>query len=164
MMDKVDGYAFAKIISNNPNYEHIPFMFLSAKAAKSDKLQGLKLGAIDFIQKPFSINVLKQKIESILANSRKQRMAVVNSAFRQISKSETLPALQNQGAFDRNGKLYNLSSREMEIAKLVCEGLKYKEIAEKLFIAERTVTKHVQNIFEKVGVTNKIELVNKLEN
>lgn len=48
----------------------------------------------------------------------------------------------------------------MEIANLVCEGLKYKEIADKPFISERTVIKHVQNIFEKCGVTNKIELIN----
>ena len=103
-------------------------------------------------------------MESILANTKKQRMAVVNSAFKHISKSEGLTVVENQdAAFERNAKLYNLSSREIEISKLVCEGFKYKDIAEKLFIAERTVTKHVQNIFEKVSVANKIELINKLE-
>ena len=86
-------------------------------------------------------------------------MAVFSSAFKHISRSEVLSDLQNQEAFERNAKLYNLSTREMEVAKLVCEGLKYKEIVEKLFIAERTVTEHVQNIFKKVEVTNKIELV-----
>ncbi|MEO6508796.1 MAG: helix-turn-helix transcriptional regulator, partial [Patescibacteria group bacterium] len=59
-------------------------------------------------------------------------------------------------------QLYNLTLREQEIAKLICEGNKYKDIGETLFIAERTVTKHVQNIFEKVQVSNKIELNNKL--
>ncbi|HEX5152812.1 MAG TPA: ATP-binding protein [Parafilimonas sp.] len=164
MMDKVDGFAFAKIISNDPVYNHIPIIFLTAKAEKSDRLQGLKLGAVDYVQKPFSINELVQKIESIVANTKRQRMALVNSAFKHISKAEALPAVQNQDSFELSAKLYNLSSREMEIAKLVCEGIKYKEIAERLFIAERTVTKHVQNIFEKVGVTNKVELINKLEN
>lgn len=51
MMDKVDGYDFAKIISKSASYSHIPFIFLSAKAAFTDKLQGLKLGAIDYVPK-----------------------------------------------------------------------------------------------------------------
>ena len=45
---------------------------------------------------------------------------------------------------------------------LVCEGEKYKSIADKLFISERTVTKHIQNIYRKTEVTNKFELYNKL--
>jgi signal transduction histidine kinase/DNA-binding NarL/FixJ family response regulator len=163
MMDRVDGFAFAKIISNDPVYSHVPVVFLTAKAEKSDKLQGLKLGAVDYIQKPFSITELIQKIESILVNTKRQRMAALRTAVKHISKSEEISLVETPEAFERNCKLYNLTLREKDIARLVCEGLKYKEIGEKLFIAERTVTKHVQNIFEKVGVTNKIELMNKLE-
>lgn len=59
-------------------------------------------------------------------------------------------------------KQYQLTSREREIAKLICKGSSYKQIADGLFIAERTVTKHVQNIFDKVKVSNKLELLNKL--
>lgn len=65
--------------------------------------------------------------------------------------------------FDPNCKLYQLSSREIEIAQLIRQGFKYKLIGETLFISERTVSKHVQNIFEKVRVTNKVELLNKLD-
>ncbi len=57
---------------------------------------------------------------------------------------------------------YQLTNREKEIAGLICQGSSYKQIAESLFIAERTVTKHVQNIFDKVEVCNKLELLNKL--
>ena len=65
--------------------------------------------------------------------------------------------------FDPNCKLYQLSSREIEIAQLIRQGFKYKLIGETLFISERTVSKHVQNIFEKVRVTHKVELLNKLD-
>src|SRR5690554_6561053 len=61
-----------------------------------------------------------------------------------------------------NSKMYMLTPRECEVTQLVCEGEKYKDIAEKLFISERTVTKHAQNIFRKTEVTSKIELLNKL--
>lgn len=57
---------------------------------------------------------------------------------------------------------YNLTGREREIVLLICRGSSYRQIAEALFIAERTVTKHAQNIFDKVKVSNKLELLNKL--
>jgi DNA-binding CsgD family transcriptional regulator len=57
---------------------------------------------------------------------------------------------------------YHLTNREKEITNLICRGSSYKQIAESLFIAQRTVTKHVQNIFDKVKVSNKLELLNKL--
>ena len=164
MMDKVDGYDFAKIISKSASYSHIPFIFLSAKAAFTDKLQGLKLGAIDYVPKPFSISELLQKIDSILLYAGKQKRAIWNKAFSIVNSNNNPPKKDgSSGAFEQNCELYHLTTREKDIAKLICQGQKYKDIGETLFIAERTVTKHAQNIFEKTQVSNKIELINKLE-
>ena len=163
MMDKLNGYDFAKIISKSSSYSHIPFIFLSAKAAFKDKLQGLKLGAIDYVPKPFSITELLQKIDSILLYAGKQKRAIWNKAFSIVNSNNNLPAKNISGAFEHNCELYHLTIREKDIAKLICQGQKYKDIGETLFIAERTVTKHAQNIFEKTQVSNKIELINKLE-
>jgi DNA-binding CsgD family transcriptional regulator len=58
---------------------------------------------------------------------------------------------------------YQLTPREIEIVQLIREGHTYEKIGERLFISKRTVSKHVQNIFEKVGVTNKVELLNKID-
>ena len=164
MMDKVDGYDFAKIISKSSSYSHIPFIFLSSKAAFNDKLQGLKLGAIDYVPKPFSISELLQKIDSILSYAEKQKRAIWNKAFSIVNSNNNHPKRDaSSGAFEQNCELYHLTAREKDVAKLICQGQKYKDISESLFIAERTVTKHVQNIFEKTQVSNKIELINKLE-
>jgi DNA-binding CsgD family transcriptional regulator len=65
--------------------------------------------------------------------------------------------------FEEKSRQYHLTNREKEIVKLIFRGYTYKQIGEQLFIAERTVTKHVQNIFEKAGVSSKIELFGKLE-
>jgi len=65
--------------------------------------------------------------------------------------------------FEKNCRTYQFTSRELEIAMLIRQGFRYKDIAEKLYISERTVTKHVQNIFEKAGVKNKVELIHKLD-
>ncbi|WP_431217157.1 ATP-binding protein [Puia sp. P3] len=165
MMDKLDGLNLARVISEDADLAHIPFLFLSAKTTAAEKLQGLKLGAIGFIPKPFSIQELMQQVDSIITHSEKQRKAILSKAIDHLSimngHSENKPT-NGTDYFEANCKLYKLTAREKAIAKLVCEGYKYKEIGEKLFIAERTVTKHVQNIFEKVDVSNKIELINKL--
>ncbi|MEJ7823066.1 MAG: ATP-binding protein, partial [Chitinophagaceae bacterium] len=163
MMDKVDGFTLARILSQNSSYNHIPFIFLSAKSTQQDKLQGLKLGAIDFIQKPFSIHELMQKVESILATVSKQKKAVLNSAISVLGNNDNGHSKSLEDKFEKNCQAYGLTNREKEIAKLICEGQKYKTIGETLFISEKTVTKHVQNNFVKVDVSNKVELMNKLE-
>ena len=163
MMDKMDGYAFAKIISNNSSYGHIPFIFITAKSAPNDKYEGLRLGAIDYIRKPFRIQELLHKIESILAVTSKQKRSILNTAFASLNRNDRIAQAGTLHSFEENCQMYNLSSREKEIAELICRGLKYKAIADSLYIAERTVTKHAQNIFEKVDVSNKVELCNKLE-
>ncbi len=163
MMDKMDGYAFAKIISSNSSYGHIPFIFITAKSAPNDKYEGLRLGAIDYVRKPFMIQELLQKIESILAVTAKQKQSVINTALASLNRNDIRTGTGPVHSFDENCQVYNLSSREKEVAELICRGLKYKDIADTLFIAERTVTKHAQNIFEKVEVRNKVELCNKLE-
>ena len=166
MMDRMDGFGFAKVISEHNAYNHIPIIFLSAKSTPIDKLKALRLGAIDLIQKPFSSEELIQKIESVLENIRKQKRAVLYSTIsnlKTLSNPEGVSTdTDSSSAFEQNYKLYNLTCREMDIVKLIRQGLKYKMIAETLFISERTVTKHVQNIFEKVGVSNKVELIHKL--
>jgi DNA-binding NarL/FixJ family response regulator len=51
-----------------------------------------------------------------------------------------------------------LSQREREIVALVAQGYKNKEIAEKMFISEQTVKNHLHNIFDKLGVSDRLEL------
>ena len=54
---------------------------------------------------------------------------------------------------------FNISEREMEIIKLIAEGLSNKEVAEKLFLSAHTVTTHRKNIMNKLGINNTAGLV-----
>jgi len=65
--------------------------------------------------------------------------------------------------FKENAEKYELTKREVEIVQLIRQGYKYKDISDKLHIAETTAKKHVSNIFDKVGATSKFELIRKLE-
>lgn len=165
MMDKVDGFKLAKILTEDAEYKHIPFIFLSAKHTPQDRAQGLKLGAIDFIQKPFSSDELLLKVSSVLENTAKQKHAFYDNAIKALKIGGHLDFKQKDttNRFEQNCKAYQLTPREIDITKLISEGYSYKQIGDTLFIAERTVKKHVQNIFEKVSITNKVQLINKLE-
>ena len=60
---------------------------------------------------------------------------------------------------DGNCERFGLSKREREIALLIAQGKQYKFIADELFISVETVKTHVKNIFKKVEVSDKTELV-----
>lgn len=59
-------------------------------------------------------------------------------------------------------KLSELSERENEILQLVATGLIVKEVADKLYLSNHTVTKHLKNIYNKLHVNNRVEAVNRL--
>nr|WP_241685079.1 helix-turn-helix transcriptional regulator [Cyclobacterium xiamenense] len=78
---------------------------------------------------------------------------------------ETLDLIQTKNEeeiFAIRCKNLGLTKRETEICQLVRDGYIYKEIGDTLNISERTVNKHIQNIFKKAGSNNKLDLLNKI--
>lgn len=70
MMPKMDGFTLAeKIVAYNPD---VPFIFLTARKMKEDKIIGLKLGADDYIVKPFEVDELILRLNNILKRSEKR--------------------------------------------------------------------------------------------
>jgi signal transduction histidine kinase/DNA-binding NarL/FixJ family response regulator len=166
MMNDMDGYELCRAVTASQRYEHIPFIFLSAKGAAEDRLKGLSIGAVAYIQKPFNIDELMAKVESILSNLKRHRTAVVSKAYHAMLSEYSSPhktVSAKRCAFTDNCKKYHLTSREVEIIKLLIKGIPYKVIGMDLSISEKTVSKHISNIFSKVGVNNKIELISRLE-
>ena len=69
MMPKMDGFTLAeKIIELKPE---VPFVFLTAKKMKEDKIKGLKLGADDYIVKPFEADILVLRLKNILKRTQR---------------------------------------------------------------------------------------------
>lgn len=166
MMNDMDGYELCRAVTASERYEHIPFIFLSAKGAAEDRLKGLSMGAVAYIQKPFNIDELLAKVESILNTLKRHRTAVVSRAYQAMlhegpANHKTISS--KRCAFTDNCRKYHLTTREVEIIKLLVKGIPYKVISSELSISGKTVSKHVSNIFTKVGVNNKVELINKLE-
>ena len=71
MMPELDGYGVLAELRQDPITATIPFIFLTAKADKSDLRQGMNLGADDYLIKPFRVNELTARIKGILKASTK---------------------------------------------------------------------------------------------
>lgn len=129
-------------------------------------MRGLSLGAIDYIEKPFLIPQLVQKIDSVLLSYKKQQVALIRRASKLLSieyeeRGKTISE-RIVSDYSANCKRYGLTAREIEIVNLLITGQPYKIIGHTLNISVNTVAKHMSNIFQKVAASNKVELVNKL--
>jgi DNA-binding CsgD family transcriptional regulator len=76
-----------------------------------------------------------------------------------FSEQKTSAGEDAESAILRARDMFGLSNRETEIFRCIIEGASRKEIAHRLFIAEGTVKKHIQNIFEKTGCHSRLELM-----
>jgi len=70
MMDKMSGFEFAKVVRQNNFTKHVPIIFLTAKSAEQDVLTGFRIGADDYIYKPFSIRIVLARIQAVLQRNR----------------------------------------------------------------------------------------------
>jgi putative two-component system response regulator len=97
MPDK-DGYEVLRILKSNPKHEHIPVIFLTTHTDEQSEYHGLSLGAIDYVAKPFSEPLLRQRIENQLAvESYRKRLQEFNDNLAETvrQKTEENMGLQN---------------------------------------------------------------------
>ena len=136
MMPELDGYGVLQALQRDAGLALIPFIFLTAKGDKEALRNGMNLGADDYLTKPVANADLVQAIEARLRRSQQQ------------AKREFKP---NFSSVDPLLKL-GLTPRAAETLLWLAQGKTNSDIARILGITESTVKKHVQEIFEKVGV------------
>lgn len=134
MMPVMDGWTTLKNIRKHKILNSIPIIMLTAIDDDYKQVSGLKSGADDYIVKPFVFPNLLARIEALLRRS--------NWNKKDVKRAQTINSL---------------TSREKEILKLVSLGDSNAKIAEKLFIREITVKTHLNNIYRKIGVDNRVQ-------
>lgn len=169
MMDNGDGYFLAEQVVKSKRLGHVPFIFLTAKNTTDARMDGLSLGAIDYICKPVPIPELEIKINSILKNILNQRHAILSGALALMNKKH-IPEIQtlsiseiNSSLFESNCTKFSLTMREIDVISLMAEGKIAKEIADILHISVGTASTHIQNIYKKLGVNSKFDCLKKLQ-
>lgn len=95
MMDGMDGFTLCKRMKSDVNISHIPIILLTAKALSQDEVEGLSLGASDYITKPFHMDVLRLRIRAVLEKVESFRKQIREE--NEISPSEvTVTTLDEQ--------------------------------------------------------------------
>ncbi len=74
MLPDIDGYEVCRNLRTNTRTSHIPIIFLTQKDERSDRLQGLELGADDYITKPFDIEELKLRVQGAIRRSERESL------------------------------------------------------------------------------------------
>lgn len=162
MMDIMDGYEFRERLRESERYMSIPFIFLTAKTSLDEKIKGLKKGAVDFINKPFLIDELLEKIRSMIKLQQAQDEAI----YKELTK-DLIQGIRDKRAEKRYSnelnreelyKKYKITDDEIKLIELMNKGMTYFEIGDALFYSEKTIRNKVHNIYKKCGVHKKSEL------
>lgn len=149
MMPKMDGWEVLKTIRQ---YSQIPILMLTARGEEQDELQGFKLGADEYISKPFSPKILVARVEAILRRSSQGSKDVIEIGGIRIDKSAHLVEI--------DGVPVDLSYKEFELMTYFVENQGIALSREKIlnnvwnydyFGDARTIDTHVKKLRSKLG-------------
>lgn len=116
--------------------------------------RAIRLGAVGLVVKDRAADILLEAISKVHAGEAWLEPAMVAKVLSDMTRVQTTP----QHTTERM-KIAALTEREREVIGLIGEGLRNKQIAERLFISEATVRHHLTAIFAKLGVADRLELV-----
>jgi DNA-binding NarL/FixJ family response regulator len=127
-------------------------LLLTAAIDKSQIVQALKLGAYGVILKESTTQQLFESIRAVMAGQFWIGRESVSDVVR------ALRGLSAPAAGGETPKDFGLTRRELEIVAMIIAGYSNPDIAQRCSISEQTVKHHVSNIFNKLGVSNRLEL------
>lgn len=142
MMPNMDGWDTLKAIRKNPKTQYIPVIMITAVSEDQKVVSGLKIGADDYIVKPFVLPNLLARIEAVLRRSKWQ--AETAKSEKKVNKDVNIDAL---------------TPKEKEVLSLVAKGASNQEIADTLCVQDVTVKTHLNSIFKKLKVSNRTQAV-----
>lgn len=116
--------------------------------------QAVLRGAMGIVKKEKAAQVLISAIERVHAGEAWLDPSLVAGVLTEIGRSSKPKKIDPEAE-----KIATLTKREREVVTLIGEGIRNKEIAERLFISETTVRHHLTSIFDKVGVADRVELL-----
>lgn len=165
MMPQVDGYQFLKQLREDPRFQALPVVFLTARGMTGDRIQGYQAGCDAYLSKPFDPDELVAIVENLLERRTITKAAAdgdtpdIADMARQIAEIRSL--LTQKGAITQAPSAIKIdfTPREQSVLELVVDGLMNKEIARRLDTSVRNVEKYVSRLFSKTGTNSRTELV-----
>ena len=148
-MPGLDGIGALQRIQNQKLKTKI--IVLTASDDESEYVQAMKYGTSGIVLKQTATELLIKSIRKVHGGEIWLDAKTTAAVMRQF-------AAPGEVGGPRERERPRLSNREREIVALVAQGFKNKEIAERMFISEQTVKNHLHNIFDKLGVSDRLEL------
>lgn len=157
MMPKLNGFEVCKSIRQNNKYKDIPVIFLTAKGGEADEIQGLELGAVDYIHKPISPKKLVARVKANLRrfsnkkNEDETGEKEIEIGPLRIDKKKYIVLVDGeQCIFPRKEfeLLYFLASNPGRVFNR--ENLLKEVWGTDVFVVDRTVDVHIRKIREKL--------------
>jgi len=135
MMPKMNGYDLCKQLKSDEETSHIPVILLTAKSDQSEKLEGLSLGADDYLSKPFDVAELKLRMNNLIASRETIRSFYKANGLEKVIKHPELP--KRETIFLEKIQTYVLENIENA-------DLKVSDIAATVFMSERSLSRKVK--------------------
>jgi len=132
---------------------HVKILMLTISDEEADLYDAIKAGASGYLLKEISIEEVAEAIRSVWAGQSRLSPSMASkllSEFQAMSKRAEEP---------EEPRVPRLTEREMEVLRLVAQGLNNRDIAKELFISENTVKNHIRNILEKLHLHSRMEAV-----
>jgi DNA-binding NarL/FixJ family response regulator len=145
-MPNVDGIeATRQLVEADPT---VNVLILTTFEADNYVIQALKAGARGYVLKDSQSSAIVSSIVAVMAGERVMASAVANRVLEMLTGTTTPKEFYD-----------GLTVREIEILKLVANGMANKQIAFRLKISEKTVRNHVSNMYEKLGIYDRSQAV-----
>ena len=145
-MPNVDGIEATRRIA--AEYPEVRVLLLTVLDADNNVIQALKAGASGYILKDSRPDSIVSSLLAVMAGERVMASAVANRVLEMLTGTTTPKEFYD-----------GLTSREIEILKLLAGGMANKQIAYRLKISEKTVRNHVSNMYEKLGIYDRSQAV-----
>ncbi len=151
-MPVMDGITATELVKQR--HPQVKIIMLTVVDDEDKIFQAIRAGASGYLLKDETPARLLESIRSIMTGGAPMSPTIAYKTLQLLRQSET--ARQQQPAEE-----YTLSAREVEVLEQLSKGLDYVKIAENLFVSPSTVRKHIENLYKKLQVHNKMEAVQK---
>ena len=123
----------------------LDIIMLTIRTDEASVFESLRAGATGYMMKNTPPGQLLKAIEDVTQGGAPMSMNIARKVLSSFHSNEPSP----------------LTDRETEILRLLCKGMHYKEIADQLFVSGHTVRSHIKNIYQKLHVNSRAEMVEK---
>jgi two-component system nitrate/nitrite response regulator NarL len=152
-MPYMDGLATLQALQQLE--KKVKVIVLTASEDKNEFVQAMKLGCSGIVLKQTAPELIVKSIRKVNSGEIWLDSHTTAAVMRQFAAPTDV---LSGGTAGKGRERSPLSQREREIVGLVAQGYKNREMAEKMFISEQTVKNHLHNIFDKLGVSDRLEL------